>query len=222
MRKVQGVSVPRSGHHLLQSYLTHYFSRDPHYLDDPKRYVQDGYIRVGKWSYCEYYAHCRQSPCRDPSTLFQKTHDFTLDVPYRADQWYLVQTRQPLPAIISHYRLAIARGLRKDSRFQWWRFFHSQLAYWKQFQAKWVSPNYPNVLVLHYDDLVTDPNKAVRETLSFIAPDDTVDEDWLRQLVAARETYNRKSEVSQFKYYKPSYERKADSAMQQVHHRDAA
>ena len=58
MQKIQNISLPRSGHHLLVRCLTQ--------------------IYKDQLNYCEFYTHCRKTPCRDPATNLQKKPRFQI------------------------------------------------------------------------------------------------------------------------------------------------
>jgi hypothetical protein len=89
MYRVQGVSFPRSGHHLLVKCVKQYFG---------KRLGYCGNVFRG------------QDFLSDGITL-QKNHDFDLILPISSDARYLIQYRHPLEAIASWYR-----SLRKNHR----------------------------------------------------------------------------------------------------------
>ena len=83
MRNIQNITFPRSGHHLIERCIESLFLEEFHY--------------------CDYYRHCRQIPCSDPKTTFQKNHDFKLSLSQDKRFHYLVQYRNPLQAIASWY-----------------------------------------------------------------------------------------------------------------------
>lgn len=208
MRKVQGVSIPRSGHHLMMEYLLRYFSRDL----STSLLLNDGLAKAGSLVYCESYFHCHQTPCPYSATNFQKCHDFDSSIQYQPGQFYLVQTRNPLPAIISNYKLVVKLKLRQESVFSWRRFFRKSLKEWVRFQRKWVYPNHPNVFVLRYDELTAQPQVIFREIISFLDPQHIIDESWYQQVVDSIEVFS-KDTVTTFKYYSDRLQNKADSAI---------
>lgn len=215
MRRIQGVSVPRSGHGLLSLYLASYYARDATWFQHSQDFKCDGLLRAGDFVYCEMYGHCQVSPCPDPDTTFQKSHDFkSTEVQYEPRRHYLVQTRRPLPAIISHYKLRVSEGM-KDSWWNWHRFYRRRLAEWLRFQRKWVVPGYDNVWVLDYDDLVRRPEETVREAIHFIDPDHEVDEGLIARAVRAREPFHRDT-VTPFKYYDSAVQKAADRVQRLV------
>ena len=91
MNKVQGVSLPRTGHNMLVIHLKQYFAD---HVDCPK--YKDFLIpplakrrtriktaddhRTPRFHYCEHYYSCRSIPCVDADNKFQKSHDFDLDL----------------------------------------------------------------------------------------------------------------------------------------------
>ena len=109
-RNVQGVSFPRSGHHLLVNFLQRYFG--------------------GRFAYCEYYNHCQQQPCANPANNLQKSHDFGLELPADGAGDYLLQYRHPLYSITSNYFLHLRSLERRGRSFENRRLSPDQLRRW--------------------------------------------------------------------------------------------
>ncbi|MGH8585997.1 MAG: hypothetical protein ACREWE_07415 [Gammaproteobacteria bacterium] len=112
------MSFPRSGHNLLLRMLRAYFGP--------------------RMNYCEFYNGCRSWPCRRPLNNFQKCHDFRLDTPQRPDLRYIIQIRHPWPAIVSRFRLRVARSSVEDTRESWERHLRKHLPYYTGFVERWA------------------------------------------------------------------------------------
>jgi hypothetical protein len=99
------VSFPRSGNHLLVNFLMMYYSKNiDHWKSgsSPNNNFRE-VVNAGEFVFCEYYKHCRESPCTDPKVNFQKQHDFDLGLPVNEDGKYIVQIREPIATFISYY-----------------------------------------------------------------------------------------------------------------------
>lgn len=124
MRKIQCVTFPRSGHHLLVNMLFKYFSKDvkyPEILGGETHGKGKEIIRAGNIYYCEFYAHCLTSFCTDPKTNFQKNHDADDLSLKNPDYYYIIQFRNPMHAITSFYNFELYGGwVDKPSR-EWFR-----------------------------------------------------------------------------------------------------
>ncbi len=221
MRKVQGVSFPRSGHHLLIRDLISYFGPRSGSSSDGA-FGMNIYERLSLFSktyrnawqhfpaskknafvYCEYYSHCNNIPCINPHNTFQKSHDFHLDLPRNDQLFYLVQIREPLPAIISWFELSLKhefprQGLEEepaDTKEYWHKFYAKKLEFYFGFLEKWILPGEnDNLIIIDYDDYTTNRLASLKKILSFIEPGKEVDmwhlEKSLEQLKTKRTTKN--------------------------------
>jgi hypothetical protein len=147
------ISFPRSGQHLTERLLTFYCKK-----------------QKIKFSYCEFYNHCKNTPCKD-GRLFQKNHDFDLKLPIDASNRYLVLYRSNMIEQLEayfRYELRANWGLQHTSvkinynniekRLSLQRFMESKSQYYFGFVKKWVMCDYRNVFKLEYASLVKDPN----------------------------------------------------------------
>lgn len=204
MRRIQGVSYPRSGHGLLVRVLARYFSGDPDFK------VDGGEPDIaGSFGYCEFYRHCRSVPCTDKRVTFQKNHDFDLRLPKHRHTWYLVQYREPLPAIISDYELQIRKGRiseEDDCERRFLQFLSKRLGFYALFKKKWVDPPVPsNICIIKYEELTVGPIESLRKAILFCEPDKSVDEAYLTSLVE-KHTIAGKRDIRKFRYYRPVLE----------------
>lgn len=168
--------------------------------------------------YCDYYRHCRQIPCPDARTNYQKNHDFKLNVKVDSQFHYLVQIRNPIQAIASWYTAELKhrhknrigegdlkRGIKlnvlKDS-YIFWRFFLAKsMIYWRRFAKKWIlnPPVAPNILV-RYEDLVDNPVEVLLGASRFINNDEDF-ELFLIEEVVMEQNIAKTRDISEFKYY---------------------
>jgi hypothetical protein len=195
-RLITAVSFPRSGHHLLVNALGRYFSDDMTFDSNRK-----AAFTAGELVYCEHYSHCRRVPCGDPRTNFQKNHDFQLRLGQEEQGVYLVQIRDPMPAITSRFELEVARGRIQNSRQRWEEFAPRNVEYWRGFRHKWARGKTSfSRLIIDYDDLITDPASWVRAATKYFSPEHTPDEDRLRRVIESLDV-GRKSEVESFRFH---------------------
>lgn len=147
LHPVQGVSFPRSGNHFLIDLLVNYFCAlegRPPMMPTGRRHV---HIEVGPFSWCEYYGCCRQIPCAH-GAVFNRNHDFALELPRLPGTRYLIQFRHPVPAVISAFE-------RIPAKLEWSRFSRRRAQEWNAWMEKWVVGHRdPLALIVYYDDLV--------------------------------------------------------------------
>jgi hypothetical protein len=137
LRKVQGVSYPRCGHHLLVNCLLAYFGETPYVQKTHGESIIPELLGSWNFTYCEFYNHCNQVPCACPHTTFQKNHDYdyhnptafwekptegrpkpgearvgsSLDTIRKQNGiFYLIQYRDALPSIVSYYKIKTLHG----------------------------------------------------------------------------------------------------------------
>lgn len=157
MKPIQCISFPRSGHHLLVRCLTQMF-------DD-------------RFRYCDFYNHCRKTPCRDSETNFQKSHDFDLRLDLPTTQRRLVQFRHPIDAISSWFNLSLKepsvwdRIAVRDTQASWDRFFNAKAIYWKRFVTKWVvDGDDTEQMLVPYHRLMHNPAETLEKVAKFLWP----------------------------------------------------
>ena len=163
MIRVTGVSLPRSGHHVLANALQCYFGP--------------------QFTYCEGYhvsECCHQSPCASGAT-FTKTHDFSLGIDIRDSATYLVQMREPGPALVSDFELSCATGFATDTRDGFVEFAKDRVRYYKGFYEKWIAPG--KFETIAYADLVHYPFEVLRRAVLMFEPDKPVSEARLRFII---------------------------------------
>lgn len=201
-RKIQCVSFPRSGHHLLARCLKQYFSGDLHYCSNVFRKVH----------------------FKDAKTNYQKNHDFDLCLPNTGHWYYVIQYRHPIESVISWYkwevdnavnaekntkwRALINRRLpfwnlytRRDTQQRWLEFIKLRIPFWQKFVQKWVIQNQnPNTCFVPYNELVADSCGVIRRVILFANPSRLVNHEAIREIVA-RNDIGIKHEALDFRYY---------------------
>jgi hypothetical protein len=174
MKRVQCVSLPRSGHHLLVDILADYIGDEFVYADSYG--VRD--VHGNKTA----IAGLPRTLSTCPEANYEKTHDFDLDVDlYPADnRVFIVQYREPVAAIVSHYLFG-TNGEPGD-RKTWEEFARIRAVYFHKFKEKWIDGSeYINLPVtkVPYERLVTMPVFSVSEILDFMGCE--VDEKKVRE-----------------------------------------
>jgi hypothetical protein len=91
----------------------------------------------------------------------QKSHDFDFDDPISVAETYrVVQYRNPVPRSLSNYELHLQNGF-EDTIRTFRNFLVSEAWYFQRFYQKWIEERSPNFLFLTYEDLTSDPLKAL-------------------------------------------------------------
>lgn len=185
---VQGVSIPRCGHHMLVNLLKSHFG--------------------STFQYCGYYDLCGQRPCADAVTHLQKNHDHSLDLPADEDRDYLIQYRHPLHAIVSQYEHGLRHGrwsADQESLQHWQAFAVEALELWQAWIHKWVLDNdNPKALKVSYEQILADPTSALTRIVKFFAPEDPVDAVHLRRVIRQRRLTPRRR-LEDFRYFQRDF-----------------
>jgi hypothetical protein len=158
MAHVLGVSMPRSGHHLLEMIL--------------KNTLGD------KFSYCEFYEEscCKFIPCQSKASkvlvgnklFLQKSHDFDLSDPIWIPRSFrVVQYRSPVSRSLSNYELYLRNGA-EDNIGTFRRFLVDEALYFCKFYKKWIERPSAKILILTYEELTADPLRALVHFFRFI------------------------------------------------------
>ncbi|RLA43526.1 MAG: hypothetical protein DRR42_21620 [Gammaproteobacteria bacterium] len=202
MRATQGVSFPRSGHAGIYHIARLYFGSAFIYCD------------VNNTKYCG----CGRVPCINPNRTFAKNHDFELlkhinsdknefsGSPILPTEHYFIQYRNPVPSIASNFNLHLKRWPFHNYRDAWQEFAFKQIRFWCLFVDKWVL-NFPSnanlPLYCSYEALIANPQKRVREILTFLSPD-PLDEDRVKTVMQKIPIVPRNS-ISEFKFNDPVF-----------------
>lgn len=152
MNKLIGISIPRSGHHLLARLLSSALNE--------------------KSFYCEWYGNadcCRRFPCNrtndEHNVKFQKNHDFDFTVPTDLPKvTYIVQYRPPLPVVLSQLRLIEKHpyflGNIVESACYLELFLAEWAVYYISFLNKWTGVG---AVEINYIDLVRAPDLVLQK-----------------------------------------------------------
>ena len=148
------ISIPRSGQHLTQRILAHYCKN----------------MNI-EFSYCEYYGHCKKIPCAcEPRRLFQKNHDFNLNIPIDPQNKYLILYRtNKTEQLESWFRFYSSKDntftsnqeyISKFVKFINEPYYRTQFTpkeYYLKFINKWILTKSENILSLEYNTFIKNP-----------------------------------------------------------------
>lgn len=189
--RLQGVSLPRSGHHLLERILRKYFQTD----------------RI----YCDYYYCCQSVPCRKKKP-FSKHHDLNLNLPVEEDVTYIVQFRMdPQSQFEAYFRFfekqyrngnvtfdveknfpyfqgfynkyfeAYHLSLDEETRLSaYHQFVNDHLSYYLSFFQKWIHPHF---FLVPYELFINSPQKYVVEIIHRLYPNHRINYPHLSQVI---------------------------------------
>ena len=196
MNRVQGVSLPRTGHNMLVIHLKQYFGE---HVDCPKyknyllpalakhlqrsRTADDA--RTSTFHYCEYYYSCRSHQCVDADNKFQKSHDFDLDHPIDNAVPHIVQTREPIALLISWFEMRLAKNRETDSVAGWQAFVNEKLPYVDGFLRKWQPVAESNGLLIDYEEYLLAPDQWLEKAVRvFIGEQTEVNQRKIKRIVS--------------------------------------
>jgi hypothetical protein len=155
------ISFPRSGQHLIERLLKHIYN----YYDK-------------KCSYCEYYNCCNEIPC-NKNCLFQKNHDFDLNLELKIDEKFLILYRKDkIYQIESFFRLTIfgAEVYNANVNYEDEKIFNNlincikeQSKYYDDFVNKYIKSNkYKQTLIVEYDDFLFNYKDYIKQIILFL------------------------------------------------------
>ena len=168
-REVQGVSYPRSGHHMLVSALKAYFGPEFNYCSD-----------------IDLNCHC--VPCRNSQGAnFHKNHDHALTLNASLpNAEYLIQFRRPLYSIVSNFYLALRSNpvVVKDTPECWQTFAEEEVDRWNLWMRKWVleNPN-PRKHTVVYESVMENPVEELLRAVNFFSPQHTPDRARMARII---------------------------------------
>lgn len=173
---VTGVSLPRSGHHLLAGLLRSYFG--PRLVYCP-HYTKSQGMEKNKANCCDVELCTHKH-----KVTYCKNHDFHGLIPKVAGARYLVQYRDFLPSMISSYELYVKNG-NEDSEKRFRKFSDKKVGQYNNFVKKWIlsEDNHIQKLVIKYEDLTSAPEEWLEKALQFFGTENVV-RSRIRDLVA--------------------------------------
>lgn len=193
MRKIQCISFPRSGHHLLVDLLATYLGNELVYAD---RY---GAYDIHGRPVDPAHPH-RPGPPRgfaqEPLATLEKNHDFNLDTVPTCP--VLVQIRAPVPAIVSWFCIERDEG-RSDTRTEWEHFARTKADFYRRFKSRWIDTD---AMILDYDTLVAAPLRALLDVLGYAYA--VIDIERAAAVVSSFDIRPRNS-IENFKWYDPDF-----------------
>lgn len=186
-------SFPRSGHHFLQSLLSHLY--------------REALV------YSEYYKDARRIAA--DGINFQKNHDFDLVTPTdKTDRQYLVQIRSPIKSLVSWYILDTTSGGLEDTLASWRNFAVQRAGFWAHFYAKWVIKPIDNRLVVIYEDLVSQPHAWLETIAGFLSGPGSKTAAEIRACLEARPIITTAREKT-FHYYDRGFYRALEEVIEE-------
>ncbi|MCP4194844.1 MAG: sulfotransferase domain-containing protein [Planctomycetaceae bacterium] len=204
MKRVQGVSYPRSGHAIVYNFAREYFGKAFVYCD----------AKNSQWCGCD------QVPCVNPACTFAKNHDFELryspGIPLRRDERYLIQYRTPVHSICSNFHLYARNHPDQQSLQGWRKFAYREIHIWNHFVDKWVL-DFPEQmrapLYCTYDQLIENPHESLRQIAQLMSVG-SIDEERCDRIVDSLVVESRNS-IDSFGYYDPGFFRELEQAATQ-------
>lgn len=149
LARVQCISFPRCGHHLMERILREYFGE--------------------RFRYGDIHVDPGSSLDANPEINFLKDHDFDLGTSVTPDRQYLVLVRDPRESIVSWFRLAARKGEVEYTHAAWEKFSAHAWTYWAGFFNKWVIRKIPGRLIVEYADLITSPELILAQVVEFMS-----------------------------------------------------
>lgn len=186
--RIQGVSFPFSGSGVQIKCIFDYLAMQGG--KKAKRVEKDGLLIVNGFGYCDYYKHCRQSPCTESEVVIQKQSDVDFVLKKDPNAKYLIQIADPLKAIISWFEGQLETKKQNAdiqeaySHESWERFALEKALFWNQFVRKWVLSNKDqNTLVIWQDEFLLDPSLVLERMIRFVKPDEKIDKVLLKKVI---------------------------------------
>jgi len=173
------VSIPRSGHHLLERFLRYYYEKNNL-----------------EYSYCEFYKHCNRIPCINNS-IFQKNHDWDLSLPITKEYKYIVMYRGNIIEQLESFYRHNYKINSKENINNFFSFFKDKNEYYIKFLNKWLINENKNIIKIEYNEFVNDYFKILCELLKFIFKDNFINTETIHDFVEI-EKINKKNNVSLF------------------------
>lgn len=156
------VSFPRSGQHLMERLLKHIYNY------------------YGKeYSYCDYYNCCSKIPC-NKKCLFQKNHDFLLNLNLKIDENFLILYRKDkIYQLESYFRYD---NFFHDDKFnsninykdeinfnKLIRYIKEKSKYYDDFVNEYIKSNkYKQSLIIEYDDFLSKYKDYIKQIILFL------------------------------------------------------
>lgn len=198
LNRIQGVSLPRSGHNMLVRHLQQYFGSTeccsvrptkwpftrPKSAVEKAEQQQGATAQLKNFQYCEFYYSCRKAPCVSRHNTFQKSHDFELDLETGICTGYIIQTRSEVNLLISWFEMRLAKGREADTPDGFAAFAQRQRPYLQAFIDKWIEADLPNRLVLEYEDYLAEPEKCLAQAIRMFDPTSALDRERIAKIAA--------------------------------------
>jgi len=176
MIKTENICFPRSGHRMLLRVLKVYFG------DELKN--------------CDVYNDQIMTNRNDFN--YQKNHDLDLKTPILNNRNYLVQIRDPMSSIVSHYLLEIKTTGLQDSIEAWKHFAKVKMRYWVNFYKKWILSDIEKRIIIDYDPFLNSPLIHLEKIVVFLGGIWDINKG---KESIGKFDLNKKNDYKKFKYY---------------------
>jgi len=192
LKIIQGVSYPRSGHHLLCRCLLRYWN---------------GHVDLSE----KKYKDIKQPLNFEIFPNLLKNHDFNLKLKIEENKKYLIQYRKPIESIVSWYLFNIDGGkeymkirnveLKRES---WEKFARIEINNWNRLMEKWVLIKRENILTIDYEQLVKNPFNTLSKIIFYFIPNHIIDFKLLNKVIND-ENIEYKNDITKFRYYNQDF-----------------
>jgi hypothetical protein len=144
------VSFPRSGQHMLEKLLFDFHSK----------------FNIHPYSYCEFYNCCQEYKCKYNS-VYQKNHDFNLELNIKEDEKYVFLYRKnKIANIEAYYRYHVNNNSNYDFN-DFLNFYISVSPYYENLVNKYLCNEGNNILCIDYDEFMNDPSTIFHKIIIF-------------------------------------------------------
>jgi len=225
-KKIQLVTFPRSGHHLVVNVLLKYFSGNINFpITDGKKTDTEctEIIRAGGINYCEFYNHCQKTPCTDQTVNLQKNHDFNLSLANEENNRYIILIRNPLESLVSFFNFFLDLPIKQSiingnvilDKKGWEDFATKEILFWKDFSNKWILNNRKvNFLFFTYEEILRNPLTSFICMMKFINHTLDIDIEFLQSIIKQMNIEN-KSILTNFIFYEESFFKKLENSVKE-------
>ena len=157
MLKINVISFPRSGQSMNINIFKNFF----------KKYNF-------KFTFCEYYNCCRSIPCKY-NYIYQKNHDFKLDIKLDNNQKYIFFYRKNKAEQLEAYYRFSQKHLNKKIDYNnkselndMLKFCKQKSYYYDEMMKKYYYSNNNNILCIDYNDYISNPSNIFYQMITFL------------------------------------------------------
>lgn len=124
-----------------------------------------------EFSFCEFYTCCKSIPCKF-NKIYQKNHDFKLNLEIKENEKYLILYRKDvIEQLEAWFRYTNRKNNFDYNNHEYYikllKFIKKKINYYKKFINKYVDVKRPNFLVIDYNDYLNNPENRVFDIFNF-------------------------------------------------------